>query len=165
MYSLHIHSTQVQIIGEGIAFFKYEYKGDLHGCDSTCDLEIYNNLVICSERGDNEGRSVTNMAEHLATAICKQFDITPRELIWIEHYRAEQRIEREDTYNLVFFNLTGGGFFSPDNAFEFSNPRWVSIEKVIVDAFIDTHSDAVEEEPPDNEWTDGKDFDEPYATE
>ena len=136
----------------GKPFFKLEYKG-FHGCVSTCDLEIHNNLVICSERGDNEGTSITNMAEHLATAICKPFDITPRELIWIEHYRAEPSIERSEstrhsdvsgrfreTYSLVFFNLTGGGFFSQDaKAFEFSNPRWVSIEKQIVDALIDTH--------------------------
>lgn len=140
----------------GKPFFRYEYKG-FHGCDSTCDLEIYNNLVICSERGDNEGTSVTNMAEHLATAISKQFDITPRALIWIEHYRAEPTIERDETFSLVFFNLTGGGVFA-SNTFEFSNPRWVSIEKGVVEALIDTHKEV--EEPPDTEWTDGKDFDE-----
>lgn len=44
----------------GKPFFRYEYKG-FHGCLSTCNLEIHNTLVICSERGDNEGRSVTNM--------------------------------------------------------------------------------------------------------
>ena len=141
----------------GKPFFKYEYTG-FHGCDSVCNLEIYNNLVICSERGDNEGNpSITNMAEHLATAICKQFDITPRELIWIEHYRAEPLIERDETWNLVFFNLTGGGIFAQDaKAFEFSNPRWVSVEKSIVEALIDTHKNTDTEEPPDNEWTDGK---------
>lgn len=150
----------------GKPFFKYEYTG-FHGCDCVCNLEIHNNLVICSERGDNEGTSITNMAEHLATAICKQFDITARELIWIEHYRAEPTIERDENYSLVFFNLTGGGFFSQDEkAFEFSNPRWVSIEKVIVDALIDTHKETTEtEEPTREDWTDGKDFDEPYATE
>lgn len=140
----------------GKPFFKYEYTG-FHGCLSVCNLEVYNNLVICSERGDNEGTSITNMAEHLATAICKQFDITPTKLIWIEHYRAETTIERDETYNIVFFNLTGGGVFDA-NTFEFSNPRWVSIEKVIVEALIDTHK-AVEE-PTISEWTDGKDFDE-----
>ncbi|MXV82380.1 hypothetical protein F4Z98_03320 [Candidatus Poribacteria bacterium] len=158
----------------GKPFFKYEYKG-FHGCDSVCNLEIHQNLVICSSREDNKGTSITNMAEHLATAICKQFDITPSKLIWIEHYRAEPTIERSEstrhsdvsgrfreTYSLVFFNLTGGGVFDA-NTFEFSNPRWVSIEKVIVDALIDTHKDV--EEPPISEWTDGKDFDEPYATE
>lgn len=144
----------------GKPFFKYEYAG-FHGCVSTCDLEIHSNLVICSERGDNEGTSITNMAEHLATAISKQFDINPERLIWIEHYRAEPTIERDETYNLVFFNLTGGGILAQDaKAFEFSNPRWVSIEKVIVEALIDTHSETETEEPPDTEWSDGKDFDE-----
>ena len=145
----------------GKPFFTFKYKG-FHGCDCVCNLEIYNNLVIITEREDNEGTSITNMAEHLATAICKQFDITPSKLIWIEHYRAEPSIERDETWNLVFFNLTGGGVFDA-NTFEFSNPRWVSVEKSIVDALIDPHKRV--EEPTIEEWTDGKDFDEPYATE
>ena len=128
----------------GKPFFRYEYTG-FHGCDSTCNLEVYNNLVICSERGDNEGTSITNMAEHLATeTISKQFDITARELIWVEHYPAtrddrgdEQHAER---WSLVFFNLTGGGFFSADETdFAFSNPRWVSIDPKVVLALIETH--------------------------
>ena len=149
----------------GKPFFRYEYTG-FHGCVSVCNLEIYNNLVICSERADNEGTSITNMAEHLATeTISKQFDITPSQLIWVEHYPAtfdSRGYElHAESWSLVFFNLTGGNHF--EKVFEFSNPRWVSIEKVIVSALIDTHKEIETEEPPISEWTDGKDFDEKTA--
>lgn len=140
----------------GKPFFKYEFSG-FHGCESVCDLEIHQNLVIFSSRPDNEGTSLTNMAEQLATDICKPFDITARDLIWIEHYREESdergHIWREERFSLVCFNLTGGGFFSEnEKAFEFSNPRWVSVEKSVVDALIDTHREP--EEPPIEEWED-----------
>lgn len=151
----------------GKPFFKYEYTG-YHGCFSVCDLEIHKNLVICSSRADNKGTSITNMAEQLATDICKQFDITARDLIWIEHYREEQdargHVWREETFSLVCFNLTGGGILSQnEKAFEFSNPRWITLSKAVVDALMDAHREP--EEPPIDEWNDGRDFDEPYATE
>ena len=42
---------------------------------------------------ENEGTSVTNMAEQLATQICQEFDIEPKHLIWIEHYPDRQDID------------------------------------------------------------------------
>lgn len=157
----------------GKPFFRYEYKG-FHGCESVCNLEIHQNLVIITEREDNEGTSITNMAEQLATAICDEFDINPHNLIWIEHYRAGfPSIERSqstrkdgahavdasapsfhsdvsgrlrETYNLVFFNLSGSRIFPPVEVQEFSNPRWVSISKSVVDALIDTHKTTTEPE-------------------
>lgn len=120
----------------GKPFFKYSYTG-FHGCDCVCDLEIYGNLVVCTERNDNEGTSITNMAEHLATDICKQFDITPSKLIWIERYPEDRDIRFDESLSLVFFNLKGGTHFEKE--FEFSKPRWVSVEKAVVDALIETH--------------------------
>lgn len=51
-----------------------------------CDIEIIKNLVIATEMPENEGTSVTNMAEYLATQVCQEFGINPKHLIWIEHY-------------------------------------------------------------------------------
>ena len=34
----------------GKPFFTYKYKG-FGGCESVCDLEVYGNLVIATERG------------------------------------------------------------------------------------------------------------------
>ena len=123
----------------GKPFFKYEYKG-FGGCECTCDLEIHNNLVICTSRDDNEGTSITNMAEKLATDICHQFEISPSQLIWIEIYREKLISSISKRYSLVFFNVKGGGHFdSKENNFEFSNPRWVSIEKEIIDVLLLSH--------------------------
>ena len=48
--------------------FRLDYRG-YYGCESHCTLEIYGNLVIATEADDNEGTSITNMAEHLATRV------------------------------------------------------------------------------------------------
>ena len=124
----------------GKPFFVFEYKG-FGGCDCVCDLEVYGNLVIATERDDNMGTSITNMAERLATAICQQFKIDPNKLIWIERYKECKDNPFDDqfpeTLSLVQFNLSGGTHFQRE--FEFSKPRWVSITKPVLDALIDTH--------------------------
>ena len=61
------------------------YRG-LHGCENRCGLDIYGNLVICLERNDNEGTSVPNWVEHLATEVCKKHGIHPGALIQVERY-------------------------------------------------------------------------------
>jgi len=100
---------------------EYKYQG-FGGYDSKCHLDIYNNLVICTEYEDNEGTSITNMAEQLATMVCRDFDISHMFLIWIECYDI---LGMEKTCELVQFNLH-------DNIF--SNPRWVRINQEVVDA-------------------------------
>ena len=93
---------------------RYPYTG-FHGCDSTCNLEIIKNLVIATEIPENEGTSITNMAEHLATRICQEFNIEPSHLIWIEHYA--ERGDYPESYDLVQFNLDGSGTFFKGKAF------------------------------------------------
>ena len=115
----------------GKPFFKYAYAG-FHGCESVCNLEIHGSLVIATEREDNEGTSITNMAEQLATKVCQSFDITPGKLVWIEHYPEQPDIMYDENYSLVQFNLQGGTHF--EKAFEFTTPRWVPIDKAVVEA-------------------------------
>ena len=66
--------------------FRFDYRG-YWNCESHCTMEIHGNLVIVTEADDNQGTSITNMAEHLATRVCHQFQIDPLKLVWIEHYR------------------------------------------------------------------------------
>ena len=109
----------------------YNYTG-FHGSYCICDIEIIKNLVIATEMPENEGTSITNMAEHLATQVCQEFDIDPKNLIWIEHY--PQRCERKESpesYDLVQFNLNANGILS--------DPRWTGISKEVVDALRTTH--------------------------
>ena len=111
----------------------YNYEG-FHGCVCICDLEIIKNLVIASEMPENEGTSVTNFAEQLATRVCQEFEIEPKHLIWIEHYPERDGVSRKyaESYDLVSFNLNGDGVFS--------NPRWTGISPIVVDAFRATHN-------------------------
>ena len=73
------------------------------------------------------------MAEQLATQICKEFDIEPKYLIWIEHYpqRGDFK-EYPESYDLVSFNLNGDGVFS--------EPRWTGISPEVVEAFRTTRN-------------------------
>ena len=109
----------------------YNYTGFLDSY-CICDIEIIKNLVIVTEMPENEGTSITNMAEHLATQVCQEFDIDPKTLIWIEHYpqRGEWK-QYPESYELVSFNLNTEGVFS--------SPRWTEISKEVVDAFRSTH--------------------------
>ena len=57
---------------------RFDYEG-YHKCESHCLIEIHKHekctLVIATEADDNPGTSVTNMAEHIATEVCKQYEI------------------------------------------------------------------------------------------
>ena len=110
----------------------YNYTG-FHGCECICNLEIIKNLVIATELNENEGTSITNMAEHLATLICQEFEIEPKHLIWIEHYPVRPGRSRQlpASYDLVQFNL--------DSLGTFRDPRWTPLKPEIVTAFRNTH--------------------------
>ena len=64
---------------------RFEYEG-YHGCQSHCLILRKGNVVVCTEAPDNEGTSVTNCAEVIASKVCLEYGINPDELIWIEHY-------------------------------------------------------------------------------
>jgi hypothetical protein len=44
------------------------------------------NVVVATEAPDNEGTSITNMAESVATQVARTYGIPLDKLIWIEHY-------------------------------------------------------------------------------
>ena len=82
----------------------YDYKG-FFGCACQCDIEVHRHtdfdVVVATEVPDNEGTSITNMAEQLATQVCKAFDIVPDRLIWIEHYPERPISRREPFFDTV----------------------------------------------------------------
>jgi hypothetical protein len=63
---------------------RYNYKG--FWSDSYCDIEAHRRsdgkyvFVIATEVPDNPGTSVTNYAEHLATAMGRQYGLKPNAL-------------------------------------------------------------------------------------
>ena len=105
----------------------YEYQG-FWGCRSRCGLEViqYQSfvLVIATESEANSGTSVTNMSESLAFAVCQDWGIPARSLVWVEHYpkrgREFEPYVPKESWDLVQFylDLAEG---------RFSNPRWFSL--------------------------------------
>lgn len=87
---------------------RYEYKG-FGDCDSHCNLKIYRSagnlavMVIATELADNTGTSITHMAERLATEVCRQYNISPQKLIWIEHY--PRRRWGSESFDRVYFDF------------------------------------------------------------
>jgi len=94
----------------------YEYPGTW--TSSRCDIVVNDNIVIATELADNPGASITNSAAELATAIVKDFDILPVDLVLIEHYGHESYHGGHgnmDTYDMVEFTWNG---------LQFMFPRW-----------------------------------------
>ena len=111
--------------------FRYDYKG-YFGCDCHCTLEIDGNLVICTEDEDNEGTSITNMAEHLATRVCYNFGIDPYQLTWIEHYpeRGDKRDPLPESWDIATFQIAQ----ARDGVLRCLKPDWKRIERDAVEA-------------------------------
>lgn len=64
-------------------------------------------IVICSDKLDPDGASITNNADVLACAFCEKFEVEIESLIWIEHYPGEwiEGIHHEAIYDFVSFQL------------------------------------------------------------
>src|SRR6516162_6956535 len=95
---------------------RYNYKG-FWGCDSCCDIEVHQrsdgkHVFIATEVPANRGTSITNYAEHLATAMRRQHGLKPEDVIWIEHY-PESRDRRKESVDLVRFAVEGDSFRTP----------------------------------------------------
>ncbi len=94
---------------------RYDYQG--FWSDSFCDIEVHHRtdgkyVFVATELRDNPGTSVTNFAEHLATAMRKQHRLKPEDVIWIEHYPGVKD-RRKGSFDLVRFAVEGDSFRSP----------------------------------------------------
>jgi hypothetical protein len=83
---------------------------DCHGRRGECRIEVIpasrdRTVVIATELQDNPGMSITNAAEYVATAACRELRIDPATLVWIEHYGYPSPVtpERPRTYDRVTF--------------------------------------------------------------
>lgn len=78
---------------------------------SCCFLRVYQvadriNVVIATELTENQGPSITNSAEALATEVVKEYDLDPERTYFVEHYdhRTSALRDRADTtYDFVEF--------------------------------------------------------------
>lgn len=102
------------------------YKG-FWNCDGKCGLEFKKSekkcIVILTELPDNNGTSITNMYEHLATYIYNQFlqnDYTYDQIMWIEHYPKESRARGEpESFDEVIMEYDGK---------QFKHPKWLHMK-------------------------------------
>jgi len=110
---------------------RYDYKG-FWNCDSRCDIEAHRRsdckyVFVATELPDNPGTSVTNFAEHLATAMRSQYGLKHEEVIWIEHY-PEAKGRRKEDFDLVQFLAVEGE--------SFRTPVWTRITEQAVSDLI-----------------------------
>jgi hypothetical protein len=110
---------------------RYDYRG-FWNCDSCCDIEAHRRsdgkyVFVGTELPDNPGTSVSNYAEHLATAMLGQYGLKPDQVIWIEHY-PEARGRRKEDFDLVQFLAVEGE--------PFRMPAWTRITEQAVRELI-----------------------------
>jgi hypothetical protein len=109
----------------------HEYVIPPHTRISRCRLRIYTqdgrHAVVLTEIAENQGMSITNAAEDLATEIRLVYGLNPSTTAWIEHYTPDsyrERSGRAETFDLVTFTW--------DNAGAARYPKWrrLTIEEV-----------------------------------
>ena len=110
---------------------RYDYKG-FWNCDSCCDIEVHRRsdgkyVFVVTELPDNPGTSVTNFAEHLATAMRSRHGLKPEDVIWIEHYPEATNRRKEDFDLVRFLGMEGDSF---------RTPVWTRITPQAVDELI-----------------------------
>jgi hypothetical protein len=110
---------------------RYDYRG-FWNCDSRCDIEAHRRsdgkyVFVATELPDNLGTSVTNFAEHLATAMRGQYGLKLDQVIWIEHY-PEAKGRRKEDFDLVQFLAAEGE--------SFRTPVWTRITEQAVSDLI-----------------------------
>jgi hypothetical protein len=115
---------------------RFEYTG-FHGHIAHCLVKRKGNVVICTEHPENDGTSITNTAETLATEVCRHFGIALDKLIWIEHYIHEpdaQVIGINDdghTFDLIEFKVAGD---------RLAHPKWGHLYRTRAEAILDSGS-------------------------
>lgn len=103
---------------------RFNYTG-YFGAPAHCYIKRNGNTILCTESPENEGTSVTNAAENIATAACKEYEIPFDELVWIEHYvnlSGTFADEKDgETFDQVFFQVDGD---------HLAHPKWRHIGRV-----------------------------------
>lgn len=109
--------------------FEYPYIG-YGNRPAKCGLEVFRfskfSLVIATELEDNPGTSITNMAEHLATQVCKDLGLPASSLVWVEQYPAcgpsYDRNVVEEHWDLTRFQVDVGSA-------NFQHPAWFRLSE------------------------------------
>jgi len=128
-------AESTQNSSEGSMLFRFKGFWD---CESECEIAFFRGpltgwsllpsetadiVVMATELPDNNGTSITNMAENLAVLACREFHIDPSRMLWIEHYpdRREDAADEAgaESWELVTFLET----VQPDGI-SLHSPQW-----------------------------------------
>jgi hypothetical protein len=109
---------------------RFDYKG-YFGHSAHCYVMRNGNAVLCTEAPDNEGTSITNMAEAVADQCATMFGIPHDQLVWIEHYSKENRSSLEESFSLVKFELRGSHYSK-----RFAHPIWTHVDREEVEGIM-----------------------------
>ncbi len=88
---------------------RFDYSG-FSGYPAHCYIKQNGNVILCTESPENDGTSITNMAEGIATLVCQKYGISFDQLIWIEHYI---NLSDGETFDFVTFQVEGNRLVHP----------------------------------------------------
>lgn len=103
---------------------RFNYKG-FGGCDCHCYIKVNHHVVICTEAPDNEGTSITNLAEAVAQAVSVAYNIPFNRLIWIEHYPHNSFSSISETFDRVEFDISR----ESRNGLYLNSPKWTPLDR------------------------------------
>lgn len=108
--------------------FTHNFTG-FWGCDSKCKVhktEIHGITHICFEElDDNEGTSVTNMSEHLATEMVQRFNLVPGKCKFFESY-PDNRHRKDRSFDEILYTWNGN---------KASQPNWLPAKNMEIFGF------------------------------
>ncbi len=75
------------------------------GKQASCEIAVHRKdgftLVIASEEDGHKFGGIRESADQLATTVCRNFNISPQRLVWVEHNEYGERCP-DDWYLVVF---------------------------------------------------------------
>jgi len=97
-------------------------------------------VVVCTERRDNPGMSITNAAERIAAEVISSHQL-PTPLVWIEHYQEGARGTTEDphSFDLVLFSHYQIENLHPylgEKRQRIGEPSWKPLDRATVEGLI-----------------------------
>jgi hypothetical protein len=94
----------------------FRHKPGHNNIELVCQVKVNpflgRKLVVVKELPENPGMSICNAFESLFKAVTRQFELYPKEVIWVEHWPAWSASEggydrTEEEYSLVVYSLIG----------------------------------------------------------
>jgi hypothetical protein len=113
--------------GATIKRFRYNFFGKYNDAPSSCIVKIFSEKgkhFICFDEEGNEGVSVTNASEQLATEIVNKMDYDPDDCRFFELYQETPETFAEITYNWEYKDDVDHRGLEYIVMFEASNPKW-----------------------------------------